>query len=379
MTSALSWRIHRWTVDRFRRLGTFPADARKRVLFLSLANLNTSRISLAQLFPFFYYANEIGRRWGIAFREVPSVVFEANPGAVAGPVDVVFFQTNHTLTREGLLERVGRIRKAYPGAKLVYLDWFAPTDLRYAAVLNDHVDAYVKKHLVRDRDQYGKPTWGDTNLTDFYVRRHGLEAESQCYPVPESFFEKLFVGSSFAIEPRTIGRFLGTFPASGERPIDLHMRITVEGEPWYAAMRREAMQKASELKNMRVVKEGFVRRRKYERELRQSKMCFSPFGYGEVCWRDYEAVVAGSLLIKPDMSHIETWPDIFVAGKTYVPIAWDLSDLEEKCRYYLEHPGERLDITRAAFKVVQDYLRNGGFLEQIRPLFEKVGLIEEGE
>ena len=52
------------------------------------------------------------------------------------------------------------------------------------------------------------------------------------------------------------------------------------------------------------------------RELAQCGICFSPFGYGEVCWRDDEAVYSGALLINPGMSHMVTEPDVFVPGET---------------------------------------------------------------
>ena len=29
------------------------------------------------------------------------------------------------------------------------------------------------------------------------------------------------------------------------------------------------------------------------------------------------------------MSHLETWPDLYVAGETYMPFRWDLSDVAE--------------------------------------------------
>ena len=41
---------------------------------------------------------------------------------------------------------------------------------------------------------------------------------------------------------------------------------------------------------------------------RESKLCFSPFGYGEVCWRDFEAMSTGAVLVKPDMSHLQARP-----------------------------------------------------------------------
>jgi len=99
-------------------------------------------------------------------------------------------------------------------------------------------------------------------------------------------------------------------------------------------------------------------------------LCLSPFGYGEVCWRDYEAVLSGALLIKPDISHIETAPDIFRAHETYIPVAWDFSDLAEVMTWWLAHPAECEKVTRQAYKVLHDHARQARFVEQMARMFE---------
>ena len=35
-----------------------------------------------------------------------------------------------------------------------------------------------------------------------------------------------------------------------------------------------------------------VSQRRYHREMRRSRICVSPLGYGEICWRDFEAVLS---------------------------------------------------------------------------------------
>jgi len=114
-----------------------------------------------------------------------------------------------------------------------------------------------------------------------------------------------------------------------------------------------------------VMPEARVTRDEYYQEMMRSKICISPFGYGEICWRDFEAGLCGCLLIKPDMSHVETNPDIFKPYKTYVPVKWDFSDLEEKCVYYLTHEGERKLIIAEASKVLDDFYRNDGFIKSV--------------
>jgi hypothetical protein len=115
-----------------------------------------------------------------------------------------------------------------------------------------------------------------------------------------------------------------------------------------------------------------VPRDEYYREMRTSKIYISPFGYGEICWRDFEAILCGCLLVKPDMRHVETNPDIFISNQTYVPVRWDFSDLEEKCSFYLEHGGERQRIVDRAYGVLDNFYRGEGVIEAFDSLLQSI-------
>lgn len=43
----------------------------------------------------------------------------------------------------------------------------------------------------------------------------------------------------------------------------------------------------------------------------------------------------GSVLIRPDVSHIDTLPNIYVPNETYIPCKHDFSDVNEKIDYVL--------------------------------------------
>ena len=73
-----------------------------------------------------------------------------------------------------------------------------------------------------------------------------------------------------------------------------------------------------------------VSHNEYYRRMFSSKIILAPFGYGEMAPRDLEAAMFGCVLIKPDMSYIETAPDVFIPYETYIPCAHDFSDLSEK-------------------------------------------------
>ena len=75
----------------------------------------------------------------------------------------------------------------------------------------------------------------------------------------------------------------------------------------------------------------------YIKNLMDSKISFSPFGMGEICFRDFECMQYGTIMIKPNQDLVKTIPDIYEPGKTYIDVKYDWSDLEEKIDYILSN------------------------------------------
>ena len=343
------WQCHRVLLDQAGWLRPFSGRSGfKKVLFLS----EQDTICYAQIFPFFLHSRDFADQSQIEMRELPLRRFLKDRHPYDLAVDAVCFQTWFDLTPEELCSLTRRIKSAWPDAEIAYLDWFAPADLRYAEVLDPLVAAYVKKQTFKDFRSYGTVTLGDTNLTDFYARRFRIDLPETKFSIPSGFQQKIVLGSGFEYSPK-IFHLLSRPLRFGERKIDLHARLATEGTEWYTQMRREALAKAVELEGrFQVAHRGRVSRRQYFTEIRSSKLCFSPFGYGEVCWRDFEAMSTGALLLKPDMSHLRLANDVFKPHETYVPLSWDLSDLGQKVDYYIRHPLEREFIARNAFELL---------------------------
>jgi hypothetical protein len=75
----------------------------------------------------------------------------------------------------------------------------------------------------------------------------------------------------------------------------------------------------------------------YYKKMFSSKIIIAPFGYGEMAPRDIESAIYGSILVKPDMSYIDSEPFIYEDGKTYIACKHDYSDLREKIDYILSN------------------------------------------
>lgn len=96
----------------------------------------------------------------------------------------------------------------------------------------------------------------------------------------------------------------------------------------------------------------------YYKRLDTSKIIVAPFGYGEMAPRDLEASIFGAILIKPDMSYIDTVPNIFENNKTYIPCKHDFSDLQEICEKILGNYKDYLYIIENSRKKILEEMKH---------------------
>jgi hypothetical protein len=337
------------------------------VLILSHGNA----ICKSQIFPFFYYRAELRERYGIELREQDVASFLAGGGGWVDRADIVILQPWFDIGEEGLQRLLDQVEKRCRPHHVVFLDGYAPTDLRFARVLDERVDLYVKKHALRDRSQYGKATQGDSFIVEYYCRRYGCARSQVTFDVPQTLLEKLIVGPTFFTADYMLEAFLVPGPALRRSPVrfDVHARLSRTGSDWYERMRAEALSRLEAIEGLRSAPSSGVSRARFLEELRSSKLCLSPFGYGEIAWRDYEAVLNGSVLLKPDTSHVETRPNIFVNHETYLPIGWDFSGMEEMIDRFVNDEAALMRVATNAYRVVHEYVVNQRFVEDMAPLF----------
>lgn len=107
---------------------------------------------------------------------------------------------------------------------------------------------------------------------------------------------------------------------------------------YYDKFRKILLDKLGNIKSISINKlENGIRLpiNQYYQKMADCKIIVAPFGYGEMAPRDIEAPCFNSVLIKPDMGHIDSIPNFYIPDKTYIPCKWDFSDIEEKIDYVL--------------------------------------------
>jgi hypothetical protein len=101
-------------------------------------------------------------------------------------------------------------------------------------------------------------------------------------------------------------------------------RITNNGYSQSVGFQRQLITKELNSRNIETKKINYS---SYLSEMPKYSSFISPFGWGEICFRDFESIILGKLLIKPNCDHIVTWPDIY-QDNMYVSIDWDASNLD---------------------------------------------------
>jgi len=302
-------------------------------------------------------------------------LFDPDAGNEALDCDVLFVNSNYFGSLwPGVDERVRGVLEAgrARAGRVVWFDTSASSGTTQFEVL-PFVDLYCKAQVLVDRADYLKEHHGDRVFTDYYFSRDGVRDEDgdravRALPSPADL-ARIRVSWSTALGDfgvlarryRRFGRFLPAFrrysarftPPERKRNVKVACRLGLSHRRTTVLHHRKLIKDVLERDFGTVIRP--IPREEYLEELRHSRIGISPFGYGEVCFRDFEVILAGAALVKPDMSHLETWPPIYVDGETYAAHRWDATDLKAVIEQLLTGDSWRALATRGQ-KVYRHYL-----------------------
>ena len=242
-----------------------------------------------------------------------------------------------------VVDAIGALRAKV--GRIVYFDTTDSTGYLAAALL-PYVDRYYKAQLLRDRSEYLRPLYGHRLFTDWYHAHAGVaDAEPEwSTPVEDpALLERLRVSwnvgtASWSPSAPRLAELDRRLPTSlfvrpprrfhdprASRPNDVSCRMNLSYRRQTVAYQREQVVRLLDAH----VATDRLGRRAYFSEMRRSKVVISPFGWGEINLKDFETFLAGAALVKPDMAHLVTWPDVYRPDETIVTHRWDLTDVVE--------------------------------------------------
>ena len=346
---------------------------------------NRDKIAKAQREPFLYYKHVLRQELKLKIEHIYANSFtEIKEACKNCDSEVIFLLPNWRESPEVAEKIVKSIRESNPYTTLIFIDPFAQTSTNYFNLL-PYVDRFLKRQRLEELNDYHSKLIGGSKFTDFIARQWGFDLDNWSVDskISHDYQDRIISGWNLGTSKK--------YKQELEKPkfwfnsykknIDIFCRLSLgsnKKKEWYCEYRIASVKALKPLeKDYKLavsglfIEDGLIPRRQYIKEIKSSRIVFSPFGWGENCWRDFEAVCYDCLLIKPSMSHIDTNPNIFIPGETYVPVKWDFSDLEKKCRYYLEHPNEMQRIISNARKIYQQYFKQKEFIKTIDQIINK--------
>lgn len=311
------------------------------------------------------------------------------------------FTKSWWVQREKLFETLARLKTATN--KVLFYDLGDGTASWCLGVL-PYVDGFYKSYLFKDRTRYLQSFYGGRIWTDYYHRENGIDDAVENRPAPVSdkdLLGKIHLGycaglsnyalSSLLYNNSKLSKVLRRSfilakwgvrspserdfcPPSTARELDLSCRVTTRYSETVSYQRKQTVEILQDYIN-----HERVGRRAYFEEMRRAKAVLSPFGWGEINYKDYEVAHCGAVLMKPDISHLETWPNFFDA-QSVVQYRWDFADLRDKVAEVIRHYDDYIESAQALQNRYRHYVATDAGREEFCRHFKgMLAAIEERE
>ena len=111
--------------------------------------------------------------------------------------------------------------------------------------------------------------------------------------------------------------------------------------------------------------------KEYLKKLQQSKISIGAFGWGEVCYREFEAIKMGAAVIFPNVDYIETWPNIYRDNYSYVSYKLDFSNPIDKINLVSSDNDLRENLVENSQRICKNVYSHEG-LDYLINFFKKI-------
>jgi hypothetical protein len=238
--------------------------------------------------------------------------------------------------------------------------------------LIDYVDAIIKKQVLKNKNLYTENNY-DLSVRPWLSKMPENQNYKDYIPCPISSIEKIKLGWNIGLcdyryFPSYFGLIRNLYIRNLKNNADdilenKNILISFRGSFNYgnnliSFQRNKVLEILKKMNKSNIILGKVIHKLKYLKELKYSKIGISPFGWGEICYRDFELIYNKAILIKPSMDHIETYPNLFVDNETYIKIDWDVTDLENKISYIELNYNDYKRISNNAYQLFMYHQNN---------------------
>lgn len=263
--------------------------------------------------------------------------------------------------------------------KLIFLDLSDSS----STIINEAleiVDIYLKNQIYKNKNIYLKPLYGRRIFTDYYHKQFRIEDENFEKSIPvnnkknlkkikiswNSYFSNYSIYGDLKILLYKFFPFKfflnipHVFKCKNNKQNDVSCRMGLKYSKETVSFQRKKINEM--LKSSYSFKK--VSKIDYFKELKNSKILISPFGYGEINLKDFEAFFYNCLLFKANMDHLETWPNFYLKDKTYIDFNWNLDDFQNKLDHIIRDFERYSEIANYTNNLYNSYLHDEKYLEE---------------
>lgn len=334
--------------------------------------------------PLYWARHELNKLgYGLEFVQLPQLsIYTKNwerQFRAAKQFDIVFLAFHHKsqFCKLSSDERKSYLRKLKGKCnRIVWLDASDSSGTCMFDVL-PFVDLYLKKQIYKDRELYMSDYLGQRLYVDYYSKKYGLmpcEDETNCNKITNihdlskldiswnaAFWNFIKSGVSSYLH-RSLGLNVNLHKYFLEPNVNRDYLIFFNGsipqnDSAITFQRKNMVKLINELDRKDCLAPmELLSRNEYLDIMRNSFVAPSPFGWGEICNRDFEAFMYGNCLLKPSMEHLETYPDLYVKDQTYIELDWDFKNFNNIAEFVGTDEGKKfaVQIARNGQKAFMD-------------------------
>tara|TARA_B110001452_G_C15209275_1_gene419462 strand:+ start:170 stop:1306 length:1137 start_codon:yes stop_codon:yes gene_type:complete len=262
-----------------------------------------------------------------------------------------------------------------------------------------YVKKYVKKQVYKDREMYKKIFFRNRYYSDYYHKKFNVENFFEPYycTLKDEYIEKLVLGWNIGVgnyfnilDHNSYLKYKCIFEAAFKSnhkelfryTLNYHNNENKSENLFYSFNLRSTNSKQAvhfQRNNVHKIlsdnypktNKGRLSHKNFLLNLMNSKISVGSFGWGEICYREYEATKMGAAIIFPNIDYIETWPNIFKDGETFMSYNLDLSNLLDVVEKVLSDDNLRSSLVYNAQDVCQNVYKEDG-LNYLLNFFEKI-------
>ncbi len=245
------------------------------------------------------------------------------------------------------------------------------------------VKKYVKKHFYKDKKVYFKNLMGGRYYTHYYIEKYNIKDyhEYDQEILKAEYLPKLILGWNLGVAlffdyisfskidyffELVKFKYFNSKNYKVKLPHYQNWSLDHKKNNFISLMNTDFKRKSVGFQRMKLkeiltnidyqnkIIEGRFSKRNYYKALRNSKVSIGAYGWGEVCYREFEAVMCGVAFMTADMSNIETWPNIYHDGETYLSYDFDFKNLEHNLEKLINDLNLRKRLVTNSKSIIDD-------------------------